>query len=153
LAEFHLNADLVPSEYRSEGLAEALADRVAGRRVLLARADRGREVLQNELSKAAAVDQVIVYRQVDAAPPAGPALDAVRRGEIDLITLTSGNVARVVLGSVDEIGRDRVLAGKVRIVTISALTTAAVNELGYKVAAEAHEATVDGLTRALLELV
>ena len=48
LRAFHLDADLVPPEFRSEALAAALADQVAGQRVLLARADRGREVLREE---------------------------------------------------------------------------------------------------------
>jgi uroporphyrinogen III methyltransferase/synthase len=149
---FHLDADVVPTVYRSEALAAALAEHVAGRRVLLARADRGREVMRDELSKIAAVDQVTVYRQVDAVPQDGPVHDAVRRGEIDLITLTSANVARAVLRSLDEIGRARVVAGDVRIVTISPVTTAAVTELGYPVSAEARQYTTDGLIEAVVSL-
>ncbi len=45
---YRLKADLVPESYRSEALAEALAPRIAGRRVLLARADRGRTLLRDE---------------------------------------------------------------------------------------------------------
>lgn len=153
LREFHLTADLVPADYRSEGLAAALVPHVAGQRVLLARADRGREVLRQELMKVATVDQVAVYRQVDAIHGDGPVHDAVRRGEIDFVTLTSANVARAVLRSLDEIGRARVFAGDLRIVTISPVTTAAVTELGYPVAAEATVYTTDGLLEALLKVV
>ena len=42
LARYHLLADLVPDTFRSEALAEALAARASGCRILLARADRGR---------------------------------------------------------------------------------------------------------------
>ncbi|HEY1378932.1 MAG TPA: uroporphyrinogen-III C-methyltransferase [Gemmataceae bacterium] len=152
LRAFHLNADLVPAEYRSEGLAAALAEPAAGKRILLARADRGRDVLRQELSKVAAVDQVAVYRQTDAIPTDGPVHDAIRRGEIDFVTLTSANVARAVLRSLDEIGRARAHAGDLRLVTISPVTSAAVTALGYPVAAEAHEYTTDGLLQALVEL-
>src|SRR5207237_1905019 len=44
LRDYHLEPDLVPEAYRSEVLADALRERVAGQRVLLARADRGRAV-------------------------------------------------------------------------------------------------------------
>src|SRR5262249_1573436 len=66
LARYHLRADLVPDAFRSEALAEALAPRVAGRRVLLARADRGRTVLRDELGRLTAVEQIAVYRNADA---------------------------------------------------------------------------------------
>ncbi len=51
LAGYRLRADLVPPEFRSESLAEALAAEVRGRRVLLARADRGRVLLQKSSKK------------------------------------------------------------------------------------------------------
>ena len=94
LRTFHLNPDLVPAEYRSENLAVELRSRVAGKRVLLARADRGRDLLRFELAKVATVDHLTVYRQIDA-PPANPlVLDAIGRGEIDFVTLTSADIAR-----------------------------------------------------------
>jgi uroporphyrinogen III methyltransferase/synthase len=145
LKAFHLNADLVPGEYRSENLAAELAKRAAGKRFLLARADRGRDVLPAELSKVAAVDQVSVYRQVDA-PPATMA-------EVDFVTLTSSNIARAFLRSLDHTGIDRVRAGTVRLITISPVTSAAVVEMGFPVAAEAREYTSGGLLRALVDLV
>ena len=48
-------------------MAAALAPRVVDQRVLLARANRGREHLRDELAKVAAtVEQVTVYDQVDS---------------------------------------------------------------------------------------
>ena len=66
LAAVHLKADLVPETFRSEALAAALAEHAAGRRILLARADRGRAVLKDELEQLADVDQVAVYHNADA---------------------------------------------------------------------------------------
>ena len=78
LREYRLRADVVPeAEFSSEGLAAALAPLVAGQRVLLARANRGRELLRDELAKIAArVEQVAVYDQVDAVEPDPAVLDA-----------------------------------------------------------------------------
>ena len=54
LARFHLHADLVPDAYRAEALAAALAEQAAGRRLLLVRASRGRQVLAEEFAAPAA---------------------------------------------------------------------------------------------------
>jgi uroporphyrinogen III methyltransferase/synthase len=153
LAEYHLRADLVPpEEFRAEALAAALKPLAAGQRVLLARADRGRDVLRSELAAVAEVEQVAVYVQADAIDPAAESFDALRRGEIDFVTLTSPNIARAFLGALDEVGRARVTGGTVRLVTISPVTSAAVRELGFPVAAEATVYTTDGVIEALVAL-
>src|SRR5205823_14831230 len=89
LARYHLRADLVPESFRSEALAEALAPRVAGRRVLLARADRGRTLLQDELGRIADVEQIAVYRNADADALPAAVVDRIHAGSVDWITLTS----------------------------------------------------------------
>jgi uroporphyrinogen III methyltransferase/synthase len=152
LRDFRLRADLMPSEYRSESLAAALAVQARGHRVLLARANRGRDVLRSELCKVATVDHVAVYRQVDAIPTDGPVHDAIRRGEVDFVTLTSSSIARAFLKSLDETAGERIRSGRLRLVTISPVTSAAVRETGYEVAAEAKEYTIDGLVAAIVEL-
>src|SRR5262249_13784237 len=85
LRAYHLEPDLVPPEYCSESLAAALAKTVAGQRVLLARADRGRDVLRRELARVAHVEQVTVYVQKDAILDGTGALDHLRRGELDYV--------------------------------------------------------------------
>jgi uroporphyrinogen III methyltransferase/synthase len=151
LREYHLDADVVPAEYRSESLAAALAEKAAGKRILLARADRGRDVLRDELSQVSTVDQVAVYRQTDAVPADSPALDTLRRGEIDYVLLTSSNVARAFLVALDDVCRGRIRDGHTRLVTISPVTTAAVTALDFAVAAEARIYTTDGLLQAVVE--
>src|SRR5439155_14942360 len=94
LWDYHVNADVVPKVYRSEALADALRDRVRGQRVLLARADRGREVLQRELATVAEVEQIAVYSQADVAGLDPELLGRLKRGDMDYITLTSANSAR-----------------------------------------------------------
>ncbi len=149
LRAYHLEPDLVPETYTSEGLAAALKERAAGQRVLLARADRGREVLRSELAAVAAVEQVAVYSQRDAEIDA-KTLAPLREGKMDFVTLTSSNIARALVQALDEEALGQVRAGKVRLVTISAVTSAAVRELGLPVAAEAREATAEGVVQALV---
>jgi uroporphyrinogen III methyltransferase/synthase len=152
LRQYHLEPDLVPDSYRSESLALALRDKVQGQRLLLARADRGREVLRQELATVATVDQVAVYSQVDAVDAGSEALDCLRRGEIDFVTLTSTNIARAFLRVLDDHCRARIQGGEVRLVSISPVTSAAIKEQGLPVAAEAVEYTAAGVVEALVRL-
>ncbi len=153
LAEYHLTADVVPDTYIAEGLVDALREKVAGQRVLLVRANRGREHLPTELAKVASVRQVVAYAQVDAVDADDPALAALRRGEIEFVTLSSSNVARGLLGTFDDHLKGRVLRGEVKLVCISPETGKTVRALGYPVAAEATVYTAAGLVAAVQWLV
>ncbi|HEX4610750.1 MAG TPA: uroporphyrinogen-III C-methyltransferase [Urbifossiella sp.] len=154
LRVYHLRADVVPAAFSSEGLVTALAPHVSGRRVLLARANRGRDLLRTELAGvAAAVEQVTVYEQVDSVAPNPAVADALRRGEIHYVLLSSTRIAQNLLAAFDETVRGRVHRGEVKLVAISPETGGAVRALGHPVAAEADPYTADGLVDALIRLV
>lgn len=153
LRSYHLEPDLVPAEFRSESLAASLKEQAAGQRILLARADRGRDLLRQELATIAQVDQVAVYSQVDALDADSEVFNCLRRGEIDYVTLTSSNIARALARVLDDPCRDRIRAGDVRLISISPVTSATIQELGWPVAAEAVEYTTDGVVEALVSLV
>jgi uroporphyrinogen III methyltransferase/synthase len=152
LRGYHLEPDLVPDRYHSEGLVEALRKVAAGQRVLLARADRGRDVLRQELSSVATVDQVAVYSQVDAVNPDPQTLDLLRRGEIDYVTVTSSNIARALAHVLDAPARQWVESGRVKWVSISPHTSETIRELGLPVAAEAVDYTPEGVIEVLIAL-
>jgi uroporphyrinogen III methyltransferase/synthase len=152
LRGYHLEPDLVPPEYRSESLAGVLRERVAGQRVLLARADRGRELLREELAAVARVDQVAVYAQRDATEVAAGVLDMIRSAAVDYVTLTSSNIARALARLLDDEARAAIAAGRVKLVSISPVTSAAARELGWPVAAEASVYTTAGVVDALVRL-
>jgi uroporphyrinogen III methyltransferase/synthase len=152
LRTFHLEPDMVPARYDSESLADVLKERVTGQRILLARADRGRELLREELSSVAEVDQVAVYSQIDAADTDSEGFARLCRGEIDYVTLTSSNIARALARILNEDCKAHFCVGKTRIISISPVTSATVRELGLPVAAEATAATTAGLLEALIRL-
>ena len=103
LGDYHLHADIVPADtFSSEGLVESLAPHVSGRRVLLARANRGRELLREELARIATVEQVTVYDQIDTLTPDAAVLDHLRRGEIRYVTLPSSRIAENLLRMFDD---------------------------------------------------
>jgi uroporphyrinogen III methyltransferase/synthase len=145
LARQGLQADLVPEEFRGEALAVALAAEAPGRRFLLVRANRGRQVLPEQLAAAGArVEQIVVYWTEDVAA-ADPAIAAaLEAGRIDWVTVTSSAIARAVVGLFGEGLR------KSRLASISPLTSDILRELGFEPAAEARAYTMDGLVAAVV---
>jgi uroporphyrinogen III methyltransferase/synthase len=151
LRTYHLEPDVVPDEYRSEDLAAALRDQVRGQRVLLARADRGRELLREELAAVAEVEQVAVYSQCDAAEWDATVLEEIGAGRVDYVTLTSSNIARALVRGLDAAAIEAIRSARVGLVTISPVTSDAVRGLGLPVVAEAREYTAAGVVAALVE--
>jgi uroporphyrinogen III methyltransferase/synthase len=152
LAEFRLRADLVPESYRSEGLAEALGDAAKGRRILLARADRGRTLLRDELQHRAEVHQVAVYHNADAPALPDSVVARLLEGSVDWITLTSSAIAARLHDLLPE-AACRLIGREVRLASLSPVTSETAARLGWEVAVEAAEATWEGLVRSLVERV
>jgi uroporphyrinogen III methyltransferase / synthase len=146
LTRYGRRVDLVPEQFRAESLAEALACDAAGKRFLLARASRGREVLAERLIAAGgAVEEVVVYTSSDVVEANAEAVALLRAGKIDWITVTSSAIARslaTLFG--DELRR-------AKLASISPITSGVLRELGYEPAAEAAEYTLAGLTAAIAE--
>ena len=152
LGRYHLKADLVPDSFRSEALAEALAPHVAGRRVLLARADRGRTVLKDELRRVAQVEQVAVYRNLDAGAIDPVVLGRIAEGSVDWITLTSSAITERLHALLPDEARRRI-GRSIRLASLSPVTSATAERLGWPIAAEARTYTWDGLVAAIVERV
>jgi uroporphyrinogen III methyltransferase/synthase len=144
-----LQPDVTPVETRSEGLAALLLDHVRGQRVLLAAADRGRETLREQLAAVAAVEHLPVYRQTDVKSADPAVIQALQAGRIHFAFFTSGNIVRAFWQLLDEPTRDAVRR-RVRVVSISPLTSEAIRALGLAPAVEAKEYTVEGMIAALL---
>lgn len=81
--------DLVPETYSSSGLVEALADRVDGTRVEIARSDHGSPELLDGLDAAGAYHhETVLYRLVRPAG-AGGSTELAAAGELDAALFTS----------------------------------------------------------------
>jgi uroporphyrinogen III methyltransferase / synthase len=149
LGRFYLNADLVPESYRSEALATALARAGRGRKILLARADRGRTLLKDELERLADVDQVPVYHIADIEALPASVLDRIHQGSVDWITLTSSAITNRLHALLTQPDRDRI-GDRVKLASLSPVTSETAVKLGWKVAVEATEYTWEGLVGALV---
>lgn len=147
LASWHLKADLVPGEYRAESLADELAPRVAGKRVLLARASRGREVLADRLEHAGAhVSQVVVYESCDVEQADPEVEAALLEDQIDWVTITSSAIARSAVRLFPK------GLGRAKLVSISPVTSETLRQMGHNPATEATDYTMDGVVEAILRV-
>ncbi len=145
LAEHRLRADVQPAEYRAEALATELVPVARGKRVLVIRASRGREVLADTLAAAGAnVRQVVAYesRDVIAADPDVAA--ALAAGRVDWITVTSSAIARALMNLFGE------RLGRAKLAAISPLTAGVLADAGHAPSAIASEYTTTGLVAAIL---
>ncbi len=146
LGQYHLRAELVPEQFRAESLAAALAPRAAGRRCLLVRASRGREVLAEHLAAAgASVEQVVAYRSTDVSQPAPEVTRALREGRLAWITVTSSAIAGALVRLFGDDLR------RARLASISPVTSDTLRRFGFAPAAEANPYTMEGLAAAIVQ--
>lgn len=148
-----LRVSVVPEEYRAEGLLKTLGGRNwRGKRVLLARAARARDMLPRELERRGAkVDVAAVYRTI--VPKANRSRLAKVFGprKPDSITFTSSSTVRNFFALLGRKRARRALQD-VAVATIGPVTSRTARALGLRVAAEAKPYTVAGLTQAIERL-
>jgi uroporphyrinogen III methyltransferase / synthase len=152
LAEHGVRPDLVPGEYRAEGLVEGLRG-VVGRddRVLLPRAAQTRDVLVAELRRLGAqVTEVPAYATRRAEAGTARLRDALAAGAIDAVTFTSSSTARnfAELFTADE---RRAWLSHVTVASIGPITAATAAEYGLSTDVMPGEYTIPALARALAD--
>jgi uroporphyrinogen III methyltransferase/synthase len=144
---FHVH--VVPQRYIAEEVFEALRKigPLRGSRILLPRADIAREALPDLLRKeGAGVDVVVAYRTVSAKEEIGRAVDLVARGQVDVVTFTSGSTVRGFFSAVDD---KEALRDKFLCASIGPITSGALREHGFTPVIEASEYTTEGLAEAI----
>jgi len=142
--------DVVPEEFRAEGLMGALASRVqAGRPVLLVRAAEAREVLPRDLvARGVPVVVAPAYRTVIPKEEADHVLGLFERGRIDAVTFTSSSTVRGLVALLPK-GEARRLLSSVVLAAIGPITAATVAEYGLTVSVMPREYTVPALAAAI----
>jgi len=145
LGELGVVADVVPERFVAEGLVDALAGvDVAGKRVLIARAAKAREVLPDALrERGAELDVVALYETVREDPDPG-AIEAAMGA--DYVTFTSSSTVTNLMGVLD--GR---FPEGARVVSIGPVTSETAREAGLEVHVEAEQHDPDGVVEALVE--
>jgi uroporphyrinogen III methyltransferase/synthase len=139
LAEWGLDAAIVPKEFRAEGLLAEFPENLVGTRILFPRAEVARELLPDELKRrGATVDIVTVYRTVKAfAGNIGEILESER---VDCIIFTSPSTIPENL---------HMLPTGTALAVIGPVTREAAQLLGLKPDIVPIESTVPGLVEAI----
>jgi len=146
LKDFHLRVDLQPEEFVAESLAREFkkAGGVENLRILIARAEKARDLLPKELSALGAiVDEGFAYRTV---PETRDDIGARRRlleEGADLITFTSSSTVENFLA----LGLP--WPAKMQVASIGPITSKTARDRGLEVAVEARRHDIPGLVEAI----
>ncbi|MGH7319286.1 MAG: uroporphyrinogen-III synthase, partial [Candidatus Rokuibacteriota bacterium] len=143
-------AEVVPPEFRAEGLVDALRPHVEpGSEVLLVRAAEARELLPRELEALGArVTVVPAYRTVMVTEGADAVVRLLEARRVDVVTFTSSSTVRGFMTLLGPADVRRLLAGVV-LAVIGPITAATVAEYGLPVHVVPREYTIAALASAI----
>lgn len=146
LERYGLRAGVVPTLHSAEGLVEALTNEARSGRFLAVRGDRGRKTLRDGLTALGGeVEELGVYRTEEIKTPDAETARRMEAGEISYTLVTSSATAE---------GTVRLFGARLRrttLVSISPLTSAALEKTGYPANLEAGEATIPGMLEKIKE--
>jgi uroporphyrinogen III methyltransferase/synthase len=143
--DFHLHVDLQPEEFVTEAVVREFAKQgVENLRILLARAEKARDVLSRELSKLGAiVDEAFAYRTVPETRDVTGARRRLLEEGADLITFTSSSTVEnfLALGLPWPRG--------MQVASIGPITSKTATDHGLKIDIEARRHDIEGLVEAI----
>ena len=146
--EWGIEPEIVPKDFRAEGLLAALPENLYGTHILFPRAETARDLLPRELRRRGArVDIVVVYRTIRPAPGSVSIAEIVASEKIDCIVFTSPSTIRYLAES----GGEPVLKllSRVPVAVIGPVTRDAVHEFGLETPIMPEQATIDDLVAAI----
>ena len=154
LARRHLRADVVPDEFRAEGLLSSLAGTdVRGQRFLMPRAAGARAILPDELRRAGAeVDEVITYATAVPEESVARLRATLDSGPLDVLTFTSSSTVTSFLALLDRAAPDdgRARIAGATVACIGPITAATAKEKGLRVDAVPEKYTIPALVEAVV---
>ena len=146
IKDFHLKVDLQPEEFVAEALAREFRKQgdIENLRILIARADKARDLLPRELSALGAiVDEGFAYRTVpETRDDVGARRRLVEEGA-DLITFTSSSTVENFLA----LGLP--WPAKMQVASIGPITSKTARDRGLEIAVEARQHDIPGLVAAI----
>jgi uroporphyrinogen III methyltransferase/synthase len=146
IKDYHLHVDLQPDEFIAESVVREFQKQggVENLRILLARAEKARDVLSKQLSDLGAiVDQGIAYRTVPETRDTTGARRRLLEEGADMITFTSSSTVEnfLALGVAWPDG--------MRLASIGPITSKTAQDHGLHVDVEARRHDIDGLVDAI----
>jgi len=152
VARWGHGVDRVAQAFRAEGILDALSElELAGREILLPRAQEARQLLVEELTRhGARVTVVAVYRNVLVDESRQPLLKALRRGSVDVATFTAASAVRhfVELAGAAELPS---LMRDVKVACLGEVTADEARTLGLEPQIVSARSTLEDLAEAIAE--
>jgi uroporphyrinogen-III synthase len=149
-----LSVTVTPEKYIAESVVEALKDRTTGKRVLLVRAKVARDVLPTELRKAGAKLDVAEAYETHVPAGAKAKLNRLFAGDAsrpDVVTFTSSSTATNFLALLEKEHYHSLR--EIWLASIGPVTSATLQQAGFKPNIEAVEYTMEGLALAIAKHV
>jgi uroporphyrinogen III methyltransferase/synthase len=145
-----IRVDLVPEKFISEGILESFSGiNLQGKKILIARAAKARDVLPAGLKKAGAkVDVVTTYVTVNSRKKKNDLETLFKENQIDVITFTSSST---INNFVKIMGRNFSLPKSIKVACIGPVTAAAAKKAGFPIDIHQEEYTMEGLVQALID--
>ncbi|MGH9873076.1 MAG: uroporphyrinogen-III synthase [Pyrinomonadaceae bacterium] len=157
LRDLHVHVDVIPEEFKAEGVFRALerfvggTEAMAGLNVLIPRASVARDYLPKALAQAGArVDVVPAYRTELSADLDRGRVAAMLSGSADCIAFTSSSTVRNLARLFDTQDLSGALAGVV-IACIGDITASTAADYGLSVKILPQQFTIPALARAIAE--
>ncbi|MFW5984122.1 MAG: uroporphyrinogen-III synthase [Halobacteria archaeon] len=145
-----VEVNVVPDEYTSAGLVEALRERVEGERVEVARSDHGSDELLDGLNDAGAyVHETVLYEIRRPAGGGEETARALKDGGVDAVLFTSSLTVEHLVDALEETGVGRKALDEVGVYAIGDPTRETAESLGVRVDSVPENETFDSLLKSV----
>ena len=140
----------IPKEFIAESILQGLQKMaVRGKRILLARAKKARDILPEGLRKmGAVVDVVEVYRTVKPKGSSKRLKQLLEEGRIDVVTFTSSSTVNHFVELLNKENLQELLK-RIVIASIGPVTTRTARSYNMKVSIQPREYTIPSLAQAI----
>ncbi len=153
IRSYNICADIIAKNAVAEGLLAELesADTWRGKKVLLPRAEKARDVLPDTLSEwGAEVQSITVYKTIKPTDINRHLLQDIQENRYDLITFTSSSTVKNLVNLLREEKMSEVIP-EIKAVSIGPVTSATMIDSGIKPLAEAEEHSIPGIVKSISE--
>ncbi|MGL5674836.1 MAG: uroporphyrinogen-III C-methyltransferase [Cellulosilyticaceae bacterium] len=149
LKQYGILADKMPERFIAESVCDLLESELTDTdKILIPKATKTRDVIQERLSKYCEVEEVEVYENVIDDSPKDGIIRSLEKGEIDAITFTSASTVKNFMTLVGDEHKEK-LAG-IQMVSIGAITSETMRNAGLQVDVEPAQSTIDEMIQAML---
>ena len=148
----HLRVDIVPKKFQAESVVEALEKKgITGKRFLLPRAEKARDVLPKEITKRGGyIDVVTVYRTSKGEGNIQEVKELLRKRLIHVITFTSSSTVKNFVELLAEKNISKMIQGAV-VASIGPITADTAASFGIRTDIMPKDYTIQGLIKAISE--